>query len=185
MGAGRSAALILLFWGIGALIGPTVLPYQPLAAEHQRQLASARRIAIFWGADKLGRDIFARVDRWRTDHAARRVDRGAGRCADRHYVGALAGYTGGLWDEALMRLTDVFLAFPTVILAMAVAAALGPSVINAVVTIAIVGWPNYARVTRGLVLRVKTSEYVEAARAIGSPHWRILMRTILPNCSVR
>jgi peptide/nickel transport system permease protein len=96
-------------------------------------------------------------------------------------VGALAGYLGGLWDELLMRLTDVVFAFPTIILAMAIAAALGPSVTNAILTIAIVSWPNYARVTRGLVLSLKHNEYVEATRSIGATHGYILLRTILPN----
>ncbi len=176
------SALVLLFWVIGALIGPVVLAYQPLQQNINDSLQEPG-VAHFWGADKLGRDIFTRV----VDGG--RITLPAGLIAVLSAaligitVGALAGYAGGVWDEALMRLTDVFLAFPTVILAMAVAAALGPSVINAVVTIAIVAWPNYARVTRGLVLQVKTSEFVEAAHAIGSPHWRILLRTILPNCA--
>jgi peptide/nickel transport system permease protein len=97
-------------------------------------------------------------------------------------IGSVAGYLGGWGDELLMRVTDVFLAFPSIILAMAIAAALGPSISNAILTIAIVAWPNYARVTRGLVLSVKQAEFVEADYAIGAPPLRILVRTILPNC---
>ena len=173
--------VILIIWAIGALIGPTVLYYQPLQQNINDSL-QAPGSAHFWGADKLGRDIFARViDGGRITLPAGLIAVLASAIIG-IFIGALAGYSGGGWDEALMRLTDVFLAFPTVILAMAVAAALGPSVINAIVTIAVVGWPNYARVTRGLVLSMKRSEFVEAARSIGSPHWRILFRTILPNC---
>ncbi len=176
------SALILLFWAVGALIGPSVLAYQPLQQNINDSLQTPGAAHI-WGADKLGRDIFTRViDGGRITLPAGLIAVLAAALIG-ITVGALAGYMGGVWDEGLMRLTDVFLAFPTVILAMAVAAALGPSVLNAVVTIAIVAWPNYARVTRGLVLNVKSSEFVEAARAIGAPHWRILLRTILPNCS--
>jgi peptide/nickel transport system permease protein len=173
--------VILLLWIIGALIGPTVLYYQPLQQNINDSLQPPAA-NHFWGADKLGRDIFARVlDGGRITLPAGLIAVLASAIIG-IFIGALAGYIGGGWDEALMRLTDVFLAFPTVILAMAVAAALGPSVINAIVTIAVVGWPNYARVTRGLVLSLKRSEYVEAARAIGAPHRRILFLTILPNC---
>ncbi len=176
-----ASLMVLLIWAIGALIGPTIMYYQPLQQNINDSLVSPSA-NHFWGADKLGRDIFTRViDGGRVTLPAGIIAVLAASIIG-IFIGALAGYAGGGWDEALMRLTDVFLAFPTVILAMAVAAALGPSVINAIVTIAVVGWPNYARVTRGLVLTVKRSEYVEAARSIGSPHWRILLQTILPNC---
>jgi peptide/nickel transport system permease protein len=94
----------------------------------------------------------------------------------------VAGYAGGLWDELLMRITELFMAFPTIILAMAVSAALGPSIQNAVLALVVVWWPGYARVVRGLVLDVKTREYVEAARSAGATDIYMLVRTILPNC---
>jgi ABC-type dipeptide/oligopeptide/nickel transport system permease subunit len=94
----------------------------------------------------------------------------------------LAGFWGRAWDETLMRITDVFMAFPGIILSMAVAAALGPSIGNAVIAIVIVLWPNYARIVRGLVLTVKENEYVQAGRAIGVKEGRLLWQTILPNC---
>jgi hypothetical protein len=81
-----------------------------------------------------------------------------------------------------MRLTEVFMAFPTIILAMAIAAALGPSLANAVIAMVVVWWPNYARVVRSLVIGVKSQEYVEAAQALGVPRGRVLWRTVLPNC---
>ncbi len=98
------------------------------------------------------------------------------------FVGALAGFIGGWFDEGLMRVTEVFIAFPTIILAMAIAAALGPSLINAILAMVIVWWPNYARVVRALVLSVKSSDFVEASHAIGVPQSRVLWRTVLPNC---
>jgi peptide/nickel transport system permease protein len=170
-----------LFWVIGTLVAPFALPYQPLQQNINDSLQPPGTDHP-WGADKLGRDVFTRV------LYGARISLPAGLIAVAvslvigTTVGALAGYLGGLLDELLMRVTDVFLAFPTIILAMAVAAALGPSVVNVIITIAVVAWPNYSRVIRSLVLSVKNLEYVEATRAIGSSGAYILTRTILPNC---
>src|SRR5579864_8638595 len=174
-------AAVLVFWIVGTLLAPLLLHYGPTDQNISAGLQPPG-IAHFWGTDKLGRDILVRVlygTRITLPAAflAVLVDAAIGVT-----VGALAGYLGGLWDEALMRLTDIFLAFPSIVLAMAIASALGPSIINAIITIAVVSWPNYARVTRGLVLSVKTNDYIEAAHAIGVRHWRILLRHVLPNC---
>lgn len=96
-------------------------------------------------------------------------------------IGALAGYLGGLADELLMRLTDLFLAFPALILAMAIAASLGRSLQNVVIALTAVYWPWYARLVRGQVLALKEREFVEAARAMGASSHRVLLRHILPN----
>ena len=96
-------------------------------------------------------------------------------------VGLVAGYAGGLVDETLMRVTEVFLAFPPLILAMAIAGALGPSLTNAIIAIAAVTWAVYARLTRGQLLSLRRREFVEAARAIGASRGRILARHLLPN----
>lgn len=96
-------------------------------------------------------------------------------------VGATAGFLGSTVEEIFMRLTDVFMAFPTIILAMAIAAALGPNISNAIIALAVVWWPNYARFVRSLVLSVKENEYVAASRAIGSTESRVLWRVVLPN----
>ncbi len=172
---------LLLFWVVGTLIAPLTLPYQPLQQNVNDSL-QAPGAAHWWGADKLGRDVFTRVMYGTRISLPAGVIAVLGSLLIGTTIGALAGYVGGLWDELLMRITDVFLAFPTIILAMAIAAALGPSVVNAIITIAVVSWPNYARVIRGLVLSVKNNEYVEAARAVGAKDRYILMRTILPNC---
>jgi peptide/nickel transport system permease protein len=171
---------IFAFWVIGAITAP-VLHYNPLSQDINASLQSPNA-DHWWGADKLGRDILTRV----LYGAQLTIPAGliavAFSLVIGTVIGAVAGYLGGLWDELLMRVTDVFFAFPSIILAMAIAAALGPSVRNAVITIAIISWPSYARVTRGQVLSVKRTEYVEAARSIGAPGHRILFRTILPNC---
>lgn len=172
---------VFAFWIIGTMIGPYLIAYQPLQQNINDSLQAPGEVHL-WGADKLGRDVLVRV------LYGARISLPAGLVAVLismligTTVGALAGYLGGLWDELLMRLTDVFFAFPTIILAMAIAAALGPSISNAIIAISVIAWPNYARVTRGLVLSVKHNEYVEAARVIGAPHRRILLQTILPNC---
>lgn len=174
-------AAVLLFWIIGTLLAPILLHYGPTDQNISAGLQPPG-IVHLWGTDKLGRDILVRVlygTRITLPAAFLAVLADA---AIGITIGALAGYLSGLWDEALMRLTDIFLAFPSIVLAMAIAAALGPSIINAIITIAVVSWPNYARVTRGLVLSVKTNDYVEAAQAVGVRHWRILIRHVLPNC---
>ena len=98
-------------------------------------------------------------------------------------IGAIAGYFGGAIDSILMRFTDMVLAFPGIILAMAVAAALGPQLRNAVIAVVIVSWPTYARVVRGMILSSKNSEYVTASRLLGSSTWRTLLVDLRPNIS--
>jgi peptide/nickel transport system permease protein len=96
-------------------------------------------------------------------------------------VGSLAGFLGGRWDEYLMRLVDVFLSVPELILALAIAAVLGPSFTNIILALAVVGWTDYARVIRGEIMHVKQNEYVDAARVMGDSPLRILRKDILPN----
>jgi len=97
-------------------------------------------------------------------------------------LGILSGYIGGWVDELIMRLNDVFLAFPALILAMAIAAALGPSLENAIIAMVVIWWPRYARVSRGQVLAIREIDYVTSARALGASPVRIMIRHILPNC---
>jgi peptide/nickel transport system permease protein len=97
-------------------------------------------------------------------------------------VGLAAGYFGGRVDEALMRLTDVFLAFPALLLAMGISAALGASLTNSMIAIALVWWPWYARLVRGQTLRLRQEQFVEAARATGAGSIHTLARHVLPNC---
>jgi peptide/nickel transport system permease protein len=96
-------------------------------------------------------------------------------------VGLLAGTFGGIWDNVLMRVTDIFFAFPSLILAMAIAAALGPSLTNTIIAVALVNWPSYARLVRAQALALREREFVEAARAIGTSRLGIALRHVLPN----
>jgi peptide/nickel transport system permease protein len=164
-----------------ALLAPVIAPYTPLEQNVARRLLPPGTEGHLWGTDELGRDIYSRV------LYGGRITIPAGLAVILFgstfgtLVGAFAGYMGGLWDESLMRLTELFMAFPTIILAMAVTAALGPTIQNAILALVVVWWPNYARLVRGIVLEIKGHEYVEAARSVGAPGAYILFRTILPN----
>jgi len=96
-------------------------------------------------------------------------------------LGSIAGYFGGIVDEIIMRITDIFMAFPALILAMAITVALGPSLNSVIIALIVVSWPSYARLIRGDILAVREENYVEAARGIGGSHFRIITRHILPN----
>jgi len=96
-------------------------------------------------------------------------------------LGSLAGYFGGIVDEIIMRITDIFLAFPPLILAMAVTIALGASIESIIIAITVVSWPSYARVIRGDILAIREEDYIEASRGVGASHLRIIIKHILPN----
>ena len=173
--------IIAALWIVFAFIAPSIAPFPPLQQDLVNRLQAPNAL-FFMGSDELGRDIFSRV-LWGS-----RITIPAGLAVIilgstlGVIVGAVAGYAGGLIDELLMRLTELFMAFPFIILAMAVTAALGPDIQNAVLALAAVWWPRYARILRGLVLEVKAQEYVEAAHASGAGGFYTLFRTILPNC---
>ena len=176
-----TGALLVTLWFVIMFLAPQIAPYEPLAQDLVNRKLPPNATFLF-GTDELGRDIFSRV-LW-----GARITIPAGLAvitigsALGVFIGAVAGYASGIADEALMRLTELFMAFPTIILAMAVTAALGPDIRNAVLALVVVWWPRYARVLRGLVLEVKAQEYVEAARSVGAGGGYILFRTILPNC---
>jgi peptide/nickel transport system permease protein len=172
--------IIVLFWVIITLGAHLLTPYGPLKQNIADRLQPPNSTYLF-GTDQLGRDVFSRVMYGGriSIPAAVTVVILAGLVGT--VVGALAGFLGGAIEEIFMRLTDVFMAFPTIILAMAIAAALGPNISNAVLALSIVWWPNYARIVRSLVLSVKENEYVTASRAIGATESRVLWRAILPN----
>ncbi|MGB7339016.1 MAG: ABC transporter permease [Phototrophicaceae bacterium] len=172
---------VIIFWLMVSLIAPIAAPNDPLAQNVSTRLSAPGEEGYIFGSDELGRDIFTRVmygGRITLPAAlvVVIVDAIIGTI-----IGALAGYAGGIWDEIVMRITELFMAFPTIILAMAITAALGPDIRNAVIALIVVRWPNYARLTRGLILDVKNEDYVEAAKSLGATHFYILRKTLLPN----
>ncbi len=172
--------LIVLFMLLITLIAPWLAPYEPLKQIIPDRLQPPSPNHLF-GTDQLGRDILSRVMYGGRISlpAALAVVVLAGLVGT--VVGASAGFLGGMVEEIFMRLTDIFMAFPTIILAMAIAAALGPNVNNAIIAMIVVWWPNYARIVRSLVLSVKENEYVQASRALGATEMRVLWRVVLPN----
>lgn len=173
--------LVVAFWVITSMLAPFVAPADPLAQEVSTRLSAPGEEGYALGSDELGRDILTRVMYGGriTLPAALAVVIVDGIIGT--LIGALAGYAGGLSDEIVMRITELFMAFPTIILAMAITAALGPDIQNAVIALIVVRWPGYARLTRGLILDVKNEDYVEAARSLGAGHFYILRKTLLPN----
>lgn len=163
-----------------ALLAPLLAPYDPLAQALSSRLESPSG-AHWLGTDQLGRDIASRLLYGARISLVIGVVVVALAGVLGTLVGLVAGYAGGLADEALMRLTEVFLAFPPLILAMAIAGALGPSLTNAIIAIAAVTWAVYARLARGQILSLRRREYVEAARSVGASRVRILVRHLLPN----
>lgn len=169
--------LVLLI--LVALLAPLIAP-DPISQNIAQRLQPPS--STHWlGTDQLGRDVWARVA-----HGAGislRVGFGVVILAVviGVVVGLLAGTLGGAWDNLLMRLTDIFFAFPSLILAMAIAAALGPNLNNTIVAVALVSWPIYARLVRANVLALREREFVEAARALGAPWNRLMLRHLLPN----
>lgn len=172
--------LIVLFMLLITLLAPWLAPYNPLKQSIPDRLQPPSSNYLF-GTDQLGRDILSRVMYGGRISlpAALAVVILAGLVGT--VIGATAGFLGGVFEEIFMRLTDIFMAFPTIILAMAIAAALGPNVGNAIIAMVVVWWPNYARIVRSLVLTVKENEYVQASRALGATELRVLQRVVLPN----
>ena len=175
-----ASLVVIAGWLVVGTTAPLVAPYGPLIQDMTAQLMPPSR-AHWLGTDFLGRDVFSRV------LYGARLSIPVGVVAVGLAVslgisiGSLAGYLGGLADEGLMRITDLMLAFPTVILAMIITAALGAGIRNAVIAIMVAWWPSYARVMRGQVLVTRQQEYVDAVRALGASSLRIFRRHIFPN----
>jgi peptide/nickel transport system permease protein len=172
--------VVIAAFALLAILAPLVSPYDPLATNWAlvRKPASA---AHWFGTDELGRDIFTRVV------FGARASLMAGLVSVSIAltvgvpVGMVAGYRGGFIDSLISRITDAMLACPFLILAIALAAFLGPSLSNAMIAIGVTATPIFVRLTRAQVMNVKVEDYVEAARAIGNPPWRIALFHILPN----
>jgi peptide/nickel transport system permease protein len=165
---------------VGAILAPLLSPHDPLALAKGSELARPST-AFPFGTDELGRDLLSRVlHGGRVSLVVAFVSVLLASMVG-VVVGLTAGYFGGRWDAVIMRLIDTILAFPAIILAMAVVSLLSPSSFNAMVAIAVVSIPTFARLTRGAVLAEREREYVEAARAVGASDLYAIFRTILPN----
>ena len=171
---------IVVFFVLLAMFASSIAPYDPIATSWSavRKAPSAQYL---FGTDEIGRDVLSRVV-W-----GARASLMAGLvsvCISMALgvpIGLLAGYVGGWTDSLISRFTDAMLAVPFLILAIALAAFLGPSLSNAMIAIGVSAMPVFIRLTRAQVLAVKVEDFVEAARAVGNPHWRIALRHILPN----
>jgi len=166
-------------WAVIAVFAPLIGPDNPLAQNYG--ILAAPSSAHWFGTDELGRDVLSRVLSGARITLPLSVLLVVLAMAIGAVIGALAGFFGGWVDNALMRLADLFFAFPGIILALAVAAALGPQLRNAVIAVIAVSWPSYARLVRSLVLTARTTPYVVASRMLGASGWRVLFTDIRPN----
>jgi peptide/nickel transport system permease protein len=163
-----------------AVFAPLISPYDP-AAQSWTAVRKAPSWAHWFGTDDVGRDVLARIIFGaRASLLAGVISVGIALSVGVP-VGLSAGYIGGWYDALISRITDAMLAVPFLILAIALAAFLGPSLTNAMIAIGVTTTPIFVRLTRGQVMSVKVEDYVEAARAIGNPRWRIALFHILPN----
>lgn len=171
--------VIIVTWLVMAVLAPWLAPYDPLDQSSTPLLAPSG--AHLMGTDDLGRDVLSRVlhgARLSLPLAALLVSLSL---AVGSLLGALAGYLGGWVDATVMRLCDLLFAFPGIILAMVVTAALGPSITNAMLALVVISWPWYARIVRGLVRSISGAEYVTARRLLGASAEQALRGEVLPN----
>jgi peptide/nickel transport system permease protein len=175
----RIGAAIVVLTVVGAVVAPWAVPYDPAGQELALRLARPS-LAHPFGLDELGRDIFSRV------LAGARISLFVGltvvgiSSVVGVLLGSIAGYFGGWIDDVISRAIDVLLAFPGILLAIALVAVLGPSLSNVVMALSVIGWVGYARLVRGQVLKARELEFVQAARALGASSSRILIRHVVP-----
>jgi len=171
---------IIIFLIIIAIFAPLVSPYNPIGRVKEESSLSPS-IAHLFGTDLLGRDIFSRVI------YGSRISLEVGVVAVGISVtiglffGAIAGYFGNVPDVLIMRVADIFFAFPYILGAIAIMTILGPGIMNIFIAIGILGWASFARIFRGSILSIKNKEYIEAARALGASNFRIIIKHIFPN----
>ncbi len=171
---------IVLGWGLLALLAPWIAPYDPLQQDGDLRLV-APSLAHPFGTDNFGRDILSRVI-WGARVDLQMALVGVifpfllGTC-----IGAISGYVGGRLDTLCMRLIDIVLAFPFLVLMLAIMAILGPGLSSFYIAMALVGWVSYARLIRSQILVLKESDFALAAKSLGFSHRRILFRHLMPN----
>ena len=173
-------SVIVVLLVLTAIVAPLVAPYDPVKLSLTQRLRPPST-QYFFGTDEFGRDIFSRVlfgAQISLQVAGTVILLAAGVGVT---LGAIGGYRGGRWDETVMRVSDIFMAFPDLVLAMALSAALGANLTSAIIAVSIVWWPTYARLVRGQILSLKQHAFVEAARGLGASEARIIARHLLPN----
>jgi peptide/nickel transport system permease protein len=180
----RLSLVVVILLILVAIVSPYIVPYP----EHIETEANPRDKLLppsgkyVFGTDELGRDIFSRV-LYGTRISLQTALVAVGLALVIGIpLGAVAGATGGIVDEIIMRITDIFLSFPPLLLAIAIAAFLGPSLENAMIAIAISWWPWYTRIIRGQAVSIRERQFVKAARAIGTSPVRIIFGHTVPNC---
>ena len=175
----RVGAVVVLLTVLSAIAAPWVVPYDPSSQQLSLRLERPSLEHPF-GLDELGRDIFSRI------LAGARISLLVGLTVVSIsslvgiFLGSIAGYFGGWIDDVISRTIDVLLAFPGILLAIALVAVLGPSLTNVVMALSVIGWVGYARLVRGQVLKARELEFVQAARALGAGTPRILLRHVVP-----
>ena len=175
----RVGLAIVLVAVLAAVVGPALTPYSPAAQELSRRLEPPSLSHPF-GLDELGRDILARL------LTGARISLLVGLAVVSvsslvgMTLGSIAGYFGGRVDDGISRVVDVLMAFPGILLAIALVAVLGPSLTNVVLALSVIGWVGYARLVRGQALRARELDFVQAARALGAGSTRIVIRHVLP-----
>ncbi len=179
-----AALLIILFLVIIAIVAPIIAPFPSHIygdVNPQDKLLPPSRV-YFFGTDEAGRDLFSRVLYGTRISLLSSLTAVVMGLLIGVPLGLMAGFYEKFIDELIMRIVDMFLSFPPLLLAMAIAAFLGPSLQNAILALIISWWPWYTRLIRGQVVSIKEKEFVRAAHAIGTPSWQIMFKHILPNC---
>lgn len=179
-----ASLIFIVLLVILAILAPLIVPYP----EH---IADAANVAFkltapckdyYFGTDELGRDIFSRIIYGTRISLLASVFAVALAMLIGIVLGAIAGAMGGIVDDIIMRICDIFLSFPSLLLAIVIAAFAGPSLKNALIAIAISWWPWYARIVRGQAISLKERQFVKAARALGNVQSKIIFQHIVPNC---
>jgi peptide/nickel transport system permease protein len=175
-----SGLLLTVALVVVALAAPLLSPFDPDAQDTSRRLEAPSHQHLL-GLDDLGRDVLSRI-LWGA-RVSLRVGFSVVLLASLIGIslGAISGYFGGIVDTAIMRITDILLAFPGILLAIALVAVLGPSLNNVILALATIGWVSYARLVRGQVLKVREMEYITAAKALGARSPRVIVLHVLPN----
>jgi peptide/nickel transport system permease protein len=171
---------ILLLLTAAALFAPVVAPYDPLGQNLDQDLIP--RSSEHWlGTDKLGRDILSRIIYGGRISLLVGSTTVALSLAIGIVIGSLSGYFGGWIDQMLMRLVDILMAFPGILLAIAFTAVLGPGLDHVILALCLIGWTGYARLVRGEILSLRERDFIQAARSLGCRPKRIILRHLLPN----